>query len=219
MKFYLLISMFLFSCAKVNNETLTKESHRGNYKKFSELEAENTEGVDYKVDIQKILESKTLIMAFHGGTIEPGTDLLAKEISKTDISFYNFVGLRDGLHITSTDFDDPRLIELTKEATNCISLHGLSDNEADFCFGGANQDKRKQLLGLFQKEFPQFKSCELCCPPNHGVSFKNPANFCHSTGGVQIEIGKKARNLLLKNKEFLKKVSELIRNFYLESDT
>lgn len=179
---------------------------------FKELIAVKKEGVDFKVN-QRPQESSVLVMAIHGGTIEPGTTELADAIAAEQYSYYSFTGLKNdytGLHLSSTKFDEPRLLHLLENSSTCLALHGLKDDKADFCVGGASINLRKRFLEILSREFPSFKTCELCCPPNSGISSNNVVNRC-KVAGVQIEMGSNLRSELLKDRSFLKKLSKIMQ--------
>jgi phage replication-related protein YjqB (UPF0714/DUF867 family) len=180
---------------------------------YKELATKKIEGKDFDIKTRSG-PSSSLVMAIHGGTIEPGTTELADAIAADRFSFYSFTGLVDdyqGLHLTSTDFDEPRLAELTQNAKNCLSVHGLKNDAADFCVGGANADKRKAYVKLLAKKFPKWRSCELCCPPNSGTSKNNVVNRC-KLAGVQIEMGQGVRSELKQNLAFLKELASVLRD-------
>lgn len=179
---------------------------------YKELMATKIEGKDFEVKTRYV-NGKALVMAIHGGKLEPGTTELADAIASKKFSFYSFTALVDdylGLHLTSTDFDEPRLSELTQVAEKCLSLHGLKDDERDFCVGGANAQKRKAYAALLAQKFPKWRSCELCCPPNSGTSNQNVVNRC-KLPGVQIEMGRSLRAELKQNPVFLKEVSKVLQ--------
>ncbi len=179
---------------------------------FNELSAIKKEGKDFEIKL-RAGTSDALVMAIHGGTIEPGTSELADATAGEKHSYYSFTGLRDdyvSLHLTSTEFDEPRLLVLTKQAKNCLGLHGLKDDQIDFCIGGANAEKRKSYFKLLSQKFPKWRTCELCCPPNLGTALKNVVNRCQSVG-VQIEMGQSLRLELLNNSIFLKELSTMLQ--------
>ncbi len=199
MRFFLLI---IFICSSASAQKISS---------FKELLSQKKEGKDFEIKI-RVGSVDTLVMAIHGGSIESGTTELADAIAAEKFSFYSFTGLADdylGLHLTSTDFDEPRLSELTQISKNCLSLHGLKDDEADFCIGGANAAKRKALVGLLSQKFPKWRTCELCCPPNSGTSMKNVVNRC-KLPGVQIEMGRSLRLELQTNTAFFKDLSKIL---------
>lgn len=179
---------------------------------YKELSAAKKEGIDFEVKTRSV-PGNTLVMAIHGGKLEPGTTELTDAVAGKKYSFYSFTALTDdyvGLHLTSTDFDEPRLAALSQVAEKCLSLHGLGDDEADFCVGGANVQKRKAYVSLLAQKFPKWRSCELCCPPNSGTSKNNVVNRCKQDG-VQIEMGQSLRNELKQNPLFLKELSKVLQ--------
>ena len=201
MKFFLIILLFTFS-------TSGRAQKVSSYK---ELSIVKKEGKDFDIKT-RVVSGDSLVMAIHGGTIEPGTTELADSVAGEKSSFYSFTGLTEdylGLHLTSTDFDEPRLLELTQVSKNCLSLHGLKDNEADFCVGGANADIRKAYVQLLSQKFPKWKSCELCCPPNSGTSKNNVVNRC-KLSGVQIEMGTNVRLEIKQNPVFLQDLAKVL---------
>ena len=178
---------------------------------FKELSLLKKEGKDFEIKL-RTGTSDSLVMAIHGGTIEPGTTELANATAGEKHSYYTFTGLVDdyvGLHLTSIEFDDPRLLVLTQQAKNCLGLHGLKDDQIDFCVGGANAQKRKSYFQLLSQKFPKWRTCELCCPPNLGTSSKNIVNKCQLSG-VQIEMGSTLRLELKQNPAFLKELSNFL---------
>jgi len=180
---------------------------------FKELSKIKKEGKDFEIKT-RVGSVDSLVMAIHGGTIESGTTELADAIADDKFSFYSFTGLADdyhGLHLTSTDFDEPRLSALSQNAKNCLSLHGLKGDEADFCVGGANAQMRQAYVRALALTFPKWRSCELCCPPNSGTSMKNVVNRC-KLPGVQIEMGQSLRHELQVNPSFLKALSKVLQS-------
>ena len=178
---------------------------------FKELSLLKKEGQDFEIKL-RTGTTQSLVMASHGGTIEPGTSELAEATAGEKHSYYSFTGLVDdylSLHLTSTEFDEPRLLVLIQQAQNCLGLHGLKDDQIDFCVGGANAEKRKSYFKLLSQKFPKWRTCELCCPPNLGTSSKNIVNKCQFSG-VQIEMGSTLRLELKQNSAFMKELSTLL---------
>ena len=74
------------------------------------------------------------MIAPHGGKIEPGSSEIAAAIAGESHSLYSFDGLRRrphrDLHITSTNFDEPRCENLIATHDIVVSMHGL-DGEHD----------------------------------------------------------------------------------------
>ena len=63
------------------------------YKSFKELADHEVEGQDYRIRIES-RDPRVLIMAPHGGKIEPATAEVAEAIAGMDYSFYSFDGLK-----------------------------------------------------------------------------------------------------------------------------
>lgn len=211
--FILILSQCLFA-------QVVKPGAQDHYQSFIELAANNLEGKDFKINVQD-RESGILVMAFHGGFIEPGTSELAEAVADTDLSFYGFSGLINKemdestytsslLHLTSAKFDEPRLMKLSAQKEFCLALHGFGGVEADFCIGGANSDQRRLISEALSKAFPGFKSCELCCNPFNGTSLKNPVNRCLKRG-VQIEMSPRVRRQILSDVTLRKEIATILR--------
>ena len=80
------------------------------------------------------------MIAPHGGKIEPGSSEIAAAIAGESYSLYSFDGLRRrphrDLHITSTNFDEPRCENLIATHDIVVSMHGLDgEHEADHVGG------------------------------------------------------------------------------------
>ncbi len=213
---FLFISSFIFlSCTH-------QKGLWGTNKSFQDLKAKSQQ---YQINYQN-RKSSSLILAIHGGLIEQGTSQLLYAIAKSDYSFYEFKGLvapdynakilQSGyLHLTSHKYDDPKLIELASQTNVCLSLHGFpaKKTQVDFCLGGQNDKLRKKLAKALQSEFPQLKTCELCCPPYLGLHQNNVVNLCQNKG-VQIELSPKVRNKIINTQtgsQFKRKLANLIR--------
>src|SRR5512137_587512 len=83
------------------------------YQSFKELADREVEGQDYRIRIE-LRDARVLIMAPHGGKIEPTTAQIAEAIAGIDYSFYSFEGLKTDsrmLHIESHLFDEPRALQ------------------------------------------------------------------------------------------------------------
>lgn len=219
MRFFLFL---LFLSSSVLAQEHSWPGSQDHYKNFSELASRNKEGEDYRIEVEN-RGSPILVMAFHGGLIEPGTTELARAIAQGMFNFYGFASLKDEetdeisftsslLHLTSARFDEPRLMELVSTENFCLSIHGFGGEEADFCVGGGNPEQRKALSLALSHAFPEYKSCELCCNPFNGVSLKNPPNRCKQQG-VQVEMSPRVRRRILNDKDFLRSLSDHFRNY------
>jgi len=168
----------------------------------------------------------TVIIAPHGGGIEPGTSEIADAIAADDLSFYAFEGIKSRgnghLHITSARFDEPLCVALVEASTGAISVHGEdSQHQAVFLGGRAGGTLKRLHASLEQRGF---------CVKRHqslGLQGRDQANICNrarSGVGVQLELSKGLRRSffqsLSKNgrrgktqrfQEFVTAVREVIR--------
>ena len=98
------------------------------YRSMTDLLNDTQEGKDWTKESTN-RNSNVLIFAPHGGNIEKGTTELAKAISnKGNYDYYAFNGARNKnnsqLHVTSTNYNDPDLINRNYNKDISISVHG-----------------------------------------------------------------------------------------------
>src|SRR5688572_22846005 len=96
------------------------------YTSFQELAATEKLGEDYDIQSRLSDGAGAVVIAPHGGTIEPWTDKIADAIAGDDFSFYCFRALKKNsrLHIKSHLFDDPTCEELIAAHEHVLSIHG-----------------------------------------------------------------------------------------------
>lgn len=164
---------------------------------FTDLQNSGTqEGVDYRIIIQK-RPSKVMILAPHGGSIEPGTSELAGAIAGEDFSLYCFEGIQPGgnenLHITSTNFDEPRCQEILSHAQHVLSVHGCSGGQEMIYIGGLYQTGKNEFYrALVAAGFPAAEA-------HSSLAGRSPDNICNqgqSGHGVQFELTEGFRQTL-----------------------
>ena len=167
------------------------------YKNFEELTQQEVEGKDYQIRV-RLRDERVLVMAPHGGKIEPTTSVIAEAIAGENYSLYCFEGLKaDGnsvLHIESHLFDEPRALQAVKKADIVITVHGQLNHKEEFVMvGGLNVDLRSGIRR--QLEASGFRTR----PPTEGLQGIDPENICNRgrlKGGVQLEISRKVRDSL-----------------------
>lgn len=182
------------------------------YRNYKELASREVEGKDYQIRMN-LKDEQILVMAPHGGKIEPGTTEIAEAIAGMGYSFYSFEGLKAGgnsaLHIESHLFDEPRALEAVEKADVVITVHGQIDrNDAFVMIGGLHttlgSEIKKELEGVgFQTRHP-----------TEGLMGTDPMNICNrgeSRQGVQLEVSRKIRDLLRNDKEQLQTFANAIR--------
>lgn len=120
------------------------------YRCFADLATAEKHGEDFKIEPRPTLGSTAVIIAPHGGTIEPLTDEIAKAIAGDDFSVYCFRALKrnSGLHITSHLFDEPCCVKLVEQHRYVVSIHGWGVLGERVCVGGLD----KQLIEALQRE-------------------------------------------------------------------
>jgi len=182
------------------------------YRNYKELASREVEDKDYQIRMS-LKDEHILVMAPHGGKIEPGTTEIAEAIAGMDYSFYSFEGLKADrnsvLHIESHLFDEPRALEAVEKADVVITVHGQIDQKDEFVMiGGINIDLGSEIRR--QLEAGGFRTR----PPTRRLSGVDPMNICNRgklKSGVQLEISRKIRDLLRNDKEQLQTFVDAVR--------
>jgi len=169
------------------------------YFRFSDLAAHEREGTDFRIHVVD-RASAVLIVAPHGGEIEPGTSQIAASIATGEFSLYCFEGLRPGrphgdLHITSDRFDEPRGCRLADAAEIIVGVHGRMDrNDPDTVWlGGLNEALRDAVGEELKRSGFKARTTGHDLPGNH------PRNICNrgrGKAGVQLELPRALRDAL-----------------------
>lgn len=143
--------------------------------------------------------SPVVIIAPHGGHIEPTTSLVAEAIAAERYTLYCFEGLKPGrargdLHLTSAHFDEPRAVALLRRARMAVAIHGYLENDADepVLIGGLDTALTTLIARELAAGFPAATS-------GHRFPGRDPANICNRTArgaGVQIELSRTLRDRL-----------------------
>lgn len=191
------------------------------YSSFRELERRHSEGSDW---LREYVDrgSGTLVMAPHGGWIEPFTAELAQAVAGDRFSFYAFHGLMDSgcahLHLTSHRFDEPLALSAASSARWILAIHGERTARRKFVMvGGLWEGFRRRMIPAFQ---------EMGIPvegPRKGLGGVHPHNICNRsrTGrGAQLEVSEGLRRVLREDPEELHRFVEAVQNVLedLEAD-
>ena len=182
------------------------------YRNYKELASREVEDKDYQIRMN-LKDEHILVMAPHGGKIEPGTTEIAEAIAGMDYSFYSFEGLKaDGnsaLHIESHLFDEPRALKLVDKAEIVLTVHGQVDRKDEFVMvGGFNTN----LCSVIKREL-EAAGFEIR-PPTRRLSGIDPMNICNRgklKSGVQLEMSRKVRDSLRTDKNQLQIFADAIR--------
>jgi phage replication-related protein YjqB (UPF0714/DUF867 family) len=172
------------------------------YKDFRTLSGKETEGVDYRICVVE-RTSPAAIVAPHGGRIEPGTSEIAAAIAGDVHSLYCFEGLgrraHGELHIASERFDEPRCLALIGRCDIVVSVHGLGRDDEALEVGGLDTALRDLVRERVQAV--GFRG-EIAAPGrNAGVSPRNVCNRGRNGKGVQLELSKGLRAVLLTDRQ------------------
>jgi phage replication-related protein YjqB (UPF0714/DUF867 family) len=182
------------------------------YKSFEKLAQQEVEDKDYQITV-RLRDERVLVMAPHGGKIEPTTSMIAETIAGENYSYYSFEGLKSegnsALHIESHLFDEPRALQAAKKADVVITVHGQLDHKEGFTMvGGLNVDLRSEIRRRL--ESAGFKTRT----PPEGLQGIDPENICNRgrlKGGVQLEVSRKERDLLKTDRERLERFASAMR--------
>ncbi len=171
------------------------------YKTFDELKEAEHEGVDFSVYVVPREGSPTAVLAPHGGSIEPGTSEVARKIAQDDLSLATFEGRKTSgnarLHITSTNFDEPRCLEIVRAADNILAIHGEASKELVVFLGG-----RDTGLGAHIRAALERYGYEVAAHKNSELQGKATANICNRGRrrmGVQLELSSGMRKLFFES--------------------
>ena len=186
------------------------------YRNFAELSKTEREDIDFYISAVKREGSNTIIVAPHGGAIEPGTSEVAKEVANNDLSLAIFEGIKsknnNRLHITSTNFDEPRCVKLVQDSDNVVAIHGEGSPELSVFLGGRDNDLGAQLKAVLERHGYAVKTHRN--PELRGLAPTNICNRGRHSAGVQLEISSGLRLTFfqsLTTKGRKKPTNELVR--------
>ena len=166
-----------------------------NYTNYSELRNSEKEGEDYRIRSHEG-HSNILIMAPHGGCIEPGTTEIAHAVAAKEHGFYSFEGLKNSgntaLHITSTHFDEPVGLKLAGVARSLLTIHGCRDYKPIIYLGGKDRILLEEIRNTLKEAGIPFGED----PRFPGLHPKNICNRSLRGMGVQMEISTALRRLM-----------------------
>ena len=161
------------------------------YANFAALSAAEKEHKDFRVRIAG-RNGSTVIIAPHGGGIEPGTSEIAAAIAGPDLLVADFAGIKSKgnkiLHITGTRFDEPRCIALVEATDQVIAIHGEGSEQPVVYLGGrdlklgARVRKALEKAGFTVKRHPD--------PDLQGLAERNICSRNRKGEGVQLELSR-----------------------------
>ena len=148
--------------------------------------------------------ARCLLVAPHGGGIEPGTSELLRAISDLgDWAWYEFAGfLRKGnqeaLHIASTLFDEPTLLALLPRTNFVLTLHGANDTSDPVAYVRGRWEEGRATMTAMINASTEGHGIHAQEAPAHlrGIESTNLTNRGKLGHGIQLEFSRAARNLL-----------------------
>lgn len=168
------------------------------YTNYKELRENERAGRDYLVKFRPG-HSGVVVMAPHGGDIEPGTTEIADAVASGKHDFYAFEGIKDSgnwdLHLASTRFDEPLGLDAARRAQAVVTIHGCKEKRQTIYIGGRDEElKTRVALALVTADF--------CVAERSGLQGKSPQNICNLSAtrrGIQLEISAGLRRTMFKN--------------------
>lgn len=187
------------------------------------LKENETENVDWDKS-HADNESPVLIIAPHGGSIEPHTDIIATAIGGDNFNLFIFRGLRrknkdPWLHVTSTKYEEDDLMPLQKKSQIALAVHGAANREGYaplVTFMGGGNEKYRDLISARLHAYG-FATIEAPSPLN-GSTPTNLVNRCgpgQNLAGIQLEISRGERDALADNPARLARYAKAVREVLL----
>jgi phage replication-related protein YjqB (UPF0714/DUF867 family) len=166
------------------------------YRSFRELAEAEREGRDWVRDHED-RGSRILVMAPHGGWIEPLTTELARAVAGGEFSYYSFRGIKAkgnvGLHITSHHFDEPVALKAAAAADQVLAIHGeRTERRAFVMVGGGCEGMRAALSEALAEAGIPLRA------PREGLDGRHRRNICNrgrfgKGGQLELSEGLRAR--------------------------
>lgn len=179
-------------------------------RQYAEILRQYRNGHDYSVTCGNHTSlPKCLLIAPHGGKTEPGTsEILHSVAALGEWAWYDFAGMlptgnRRAFHLTSTDFDEPTLLDLLGRTSFVVSIHGAGVPDAPVVYvGGRWELGRQALTGLINAATREhgiraYDAVSGGGPRHlHGTDLANITNRGMRGEGVQLEFSRRAREYL-----------------------
>ena len=160
-------------------------------------------GRDIRIEFGDTGIERCLLVAPHGGGIEPGTSELLREIRAFGWAWYEFAGFlrnrnKEALHIASTLFDEPTLLGLLPRTDFLVTLHGANETGDPAAYvGGRWETGRAIIAEMINATTAKHRIHAMDAPPHlRGAEPTNLTNRGKLGYGIQLEFSRAARNLL-----------------------
>jgi phage replication-related protein YjqB (UPF0714/DUF867 family) len=165
-------------------------------------------GRDFRVEFGDSKIDRCLLIAPHGGGIEPGSSEILRAVAALGgWAWYEFAGFlrqgnKDALHIASTHFDEPTLMGLLPQTTFVVAFHGASESTEPVVFVGGRWERgRAAVIEAINASAKQhgIRAADVtgrAVSDLRGLEKSNLTNRGKLGEGVQLEFSRGARNLL-----------------------
>ncbi len=189
---------------------------RDRYGSFSALREHEAEGVDYRIRIED-RSSRVVVIAPHGGFIEPATSQITLEIAAESLSFYCFEGLATDrshheLHVTSERFDEPMALGLVSKSPIVVAIHGRTDRgDPETSWVGGLDTALRDLIVQALREDGFAAVARAKGEALAGTAAGNICNRGSRNAGVQLEIPRCVRDTLVSDDEKLRRYARSVR--------
>ncbi|WP_347488744.1 poly-gamma-glutamate hydrolase family protein [Desulfoscipio sp. XC116] len=188
------------------------------YGNFYELQAHEAANRDYRIKTRSG-KYPILIMAPHGGAIEPYTAGISEWIAEDDFALYIFEGIRTDnnrdLHITSHHFDEPLALAAAAQADIIVTIHGLRNGTEEFIMvGGLDEELGNGIKTTLIKAGFTIKASTA---QYRGQRQTNICNRSRRNKGVQLEITFALRKRLSEDVNLRQCFIRAMRSFLLAS--
>ncbi|RUU56246.1 poly-gamma-glutamate hydrolase family protein [Mesorhizobium sp. M2C.T.Ca.TU.002.02.1.1] len=182
---------------------------------FAALKAAKIENIDYRIVVRRGAGTGgAIVMAPHGGKIEPRTSLITETIAGNDLDMYCFEGLMPEsnreLHITSRNFDEATALELLRTKSTVVAIHGRQDRDdlATVYMGGKDAVLVSEIVRRLQEAGFQTKKDN---HPFPGIQDSNIVNRGLTGKGAQLEVPFSLRRRLGNEPELLERFCGAVR--------
>ena len=166
-------------------------------------------GRDFRVAFGDSKIENCLLIAPHGGGIEPGTSDIMRAVAEAGgWAWYEFAGFlrqgnKDALHIASSEFDEPTLMAMLPQTGFVVAFHGSSEAAEPLVYvGGKWSLGRQTMIGSINGASSEHglravDALELDAAAHlRGLDDLNITNRGKRGEGVHLEFSRGARNLL-----------------------
>jgi phage replication-related protein YjqB (UPF0714/DUF867 family) len=166
-------------------------------------------GRDFRVAFGDSKIDLCLLVAPHGGGIEPGSSEIMRTVAELGgWAWYEFAGFlrqgnKDALHIASTSFDEPTLNSMLPQAAFVVAFHGANESQEPLVhLGGKWKLGRQTLSASINAAFGEHGIRAVDAIDNpvaehlQGLDDSSITNRGKRKEGVQLEFSRAARDLL-----------------------